>query len=192
MNFRLNDRLVTIARSLAIIGGTGALIVGATMAATPVGTASLTGNSFTTAAAQGGITIAPDNSGSPGTFAANITGFNFGQLSTGTTPTRSHFWLKNNTNGAVTVTIAAANLSNFANLDQNKAIVHIEKTGTTTADSNSLASLVSGSKTLSNPPASGDANGNEYDIWVTLDSGAVTTGQTTSGSFDLNFTGNTP
>ena len=192
MKFQLNDRLITIARSLAIIGGTGALIVGATMAATPVGTASLTGNSFTTAAAEGGITIAPDSSGSPGTFATSITGFNFGQLSSGTTPTKSHFWLKNTTNAAITVTFAASNLTNFANLDQTKAIVHIEKTGTTTDDTNSLSSLVAGSKTLSNPPASGDANGTEYDIWVTLDTGAVTSGQTTSGSFDLGFTGNTP
>jgi hypothetical protein len=190
MNFQISQKFLKIARSLAIIGGTGALIVGATMAASPVGTASLTGNAFTAstnAEATGGVQIAADNSGTAGSFSGTLTGFDFGTLTTSSTPTHQHFWLKNNTTGAITLTAAASNLTGFTNLDQTKAIVHIEKTGTTTDDSNSLSSLLSTSATLSNPPAMGASQ--EYDVWVTLDSGAVTSGTSTNGTFDLGFTG---
>ena len=189
MNLRIRKRSLEIVRSLAVIGSTGALIIGATSAATTVGTASLTGNTFSVG--SGGVQIAPDNSGAAGTFGSSTAGFNFGALTEGgTSPTHHHFWLKNGTDATIAVAETATNVS-APNLDTTKVKVHVEKTGTTTDDMASLSSLNTGTGlTLSDPPATA---GTEYDIWVTLDSGAVNTGSTTgNASFGLDFTGTTP
>jgi hypothetical protein len=188
MIINLNKRTLGIAKSLAIIGSTGALVIGATFAATSVGTASLTSNTFSVG--TGGVLIANDNSGSPGSFSTSVAGFNFGSLTQGGSSTTQHFWLKDGTTSAIALTMAAANVTT-SNLDPTMVTVHVEKTGTTTDDSASLASLESGSQTLSNPPATADTNGVEYNVWITLGSSAVTTGNTASANFDLNFSATT-
>src|SRR6185312_13272784 len=102
MNLRIRKRSLEIVRSLAVIGGTGALIIGATFAATTVGNASLTGNTFSVG--SGGILIAQDNSGSPGTFGSTATGFDFGSLTEGgSSSNHQHFWLKNGTDTTISV-----------------------------------------------------------------------------------------
>jgi len=61
---------------------------------------------------SGGILIAPDNSGSPGTFVTSTQGFDFGSLTEGGTPgAQQHFWLKNATTTDVTVNETAADAS---------------------------------------------------------------------------------
>ncbi|HEY2003696.1 MAG TPA: hypothetical protein VGH44_01105 [Candidatus Saccharimonadia bacterium] len=186
MKSHLSKRSLEIARSLAIIGGTSAMVIGATFAAT-VGTASLTGNTFSVG--SGGILIAPDNSGTPGTFVTSTQGFNFGSLTEGgTSAAHQHFWLKNATDATVTVNETAADVS-APNLDDSKVIIHIEKTGTNTDNSASLADLSSGSGvTLTNTPST---SGTEYDVWVTLDSSALSTATVANASFGLDFTGTT-
>lgn len=184
MKLNLSKRSLGIARSLAVIGGTGAIVIGATFAATNVGTASLTGNTFSVG--TGGVQISTNNS----TFGTSAAGFDFGSLTVGGTgTTRKHIFLKNNTDSTIGLTAAATGVSTSSNLDPANVIVHIEKTGTTTDDSESLKNLTSSSETLSDAPAAGATT--EYDVWVTLNTGALTSGTTATGTFGLDFTGTT-
>lgn len=184
MKLRLNKRSLGIARSLAVIGGTGAIVIGATFAATNVGTATLSGNTFSVG--TGGVQISTNNS----TFGTSAAGFDFGALTVGGTgTTRKHFWLKNNTDSTIGLTAAATGVSTSSNLDPSNVVVHFEKTGTTTASSESLANIESSSITLPDAPAAGATT--EYDVWVTLNNGALSTGTTATGTFGLDFTGTT-
>jgi hypothetical protein len=188
MKFRLNKQSLGIAKSLAIIGSTGALVIGATFAATGVGTASLTSNTFSVG--TGGVLIASDNSGSPGSYSTSVAGFNFGSLTQGGSSPTEHFWLKNGTTSTIALTAAAANVTT-SNLDPTMVTIHLEKTGTTQDDSATLSSLTSGSQTLTNAPGTSDTNGIEYSVWITLGSSAVTAGSTAQANFDLNFSATT-
>lgn len=175
MNVHLSDRSLRIARSLLIIGGTAAIIVGATYAQTQLGTATMTGNTFsaytTTANTSGNILISPN--GNTGNFTSNMSGFNFGSIGAGGNSSVNHFWLQNNSSSAATVTFSASSLSGFGNLSPSSVIVNIERTGTSTNNALSLASLSSNTATLSNPPSSGGGIA-EYNIWLTLNSTATT------------------
>jgi hypothetical protein len=187
----MNARSLAITRAVAVIGGTGALIVGATFAASNIGTVSLTGN---TLSATAGLQIAPDNAGSPGTFDVTTTGFDFGSLAPGGAPsTKKQFWLKNTTGvDPVALEMTAGNLGPFTNLDKTKVIVHVEKHTGGADDSANVQTLFATGLNLSaaNDPDTGGAN-TQYDVWVTLNSGALTGASVTNADnhFDLNFIG---
>lgn len=188
----MNRRSYAIARASAVIGGMGALIVGATMAATNVGTVALTANSFATTSA--GLQISSNGTD----FSDSATGFNFGTLTPGGDPgTKSNFYLEDTSGGTspLGVSVAAANVGALTGLDASKVMVNIEKDGGSTVDTMSLADLKTGSLTLSasnDPTVESDSTpvSTKYDVWLTLSSGAVTgTVDTSSDMFDLNFTG---
>jgi hypothetical protein len=187
----MNARSLAITRAVAVIGGTGALIVGATFAAvTNVGMVSLTGNTF---AATQGIQIS-----NGGVYGDTASGFNFGNAPVGKEGSpKQNFYLEDVTNSTtgVALSVAGANCGTFAGLIQSKVHVNIEKNGGTVVDSPTIAKLCGATNNSvnldpTNSPAIGGA-GTKYDVWITLDPGAVTPGSLNpaSNGFDLNFTG---
>ncbi len=187
----MTRRSFAIARAAATIGGMGALIIGATMAATNVGTVALTANSFATTST--GLQISNDGS----TFSDTATGFDFGSLTTGGTSTKENMWLQDTSGGTTPlgITLAAANVGALTGLNPADVMVNVEAHGGSTVDSFSLSSLESSTPALSaaNEPtieSDGTPVPTEYDVWLSLSSGAVTgTTDPTSNTFDLNFTG---
>ncbi|HEX3082701.1 MAG TPA: hypothetical protein VHQ86_05650 [Candidatus Saccharimonadia bacterium] len=182
----MNGRSLLIARSVAVIGGTAALVVGATFAAS-VGTVSLTGNTF---AASQGLQIS-----NGGVYGDTATGFDFGTAPIGSTGSaKQNFFLKDISGAAspLAISVAGANCGGFAGLNKDKVHVNIEKDGGTIVDSPSLTDLCGGSgatlDTTNSPELAGV--GTKYNVWITLDAGAIT-GATNPASdgFDLNFTG---
>jgi hypothetical protein len=185
----MNARSLAITRAVAVIGSTGALILGATFAAS-VGTVSLTGN---TLSAQSGLQIAPDNAGVAGAYDVTLTGFTFpAAVGQDTSGTPSLFWLKNTTGAALTsVTEVSSNFTGFANIDKTKVEVHIKKSSGGADQFDNLSHLNSTGFNLTAPnmPDPTHAGGDQYKVWVTLDSGAISSASDT-GTFDLTFTGN--
>src|ERR1700683_1946210 len=187
----MTRRSFAIARASATIGGMAALIIGATMAATNVGTVVLTANSFATTST--GLQISGDGN----TFAASATGFNFGNISTGGTSTKENFWLEDTSGGTTQlgISVAAANVGTLTGLNPADVMVNIEMHGGSTVDSASLADLQSGTLNLSAANEPTLENGTtpvptEYDVWLSLSSGAITgTTDSSTDTFDLNFTG---
>jgi hypothetical protein len=185
----MNKRTLAIARATAVIGGTGALIIGATFAATPVGTVDLTGNTF---AAIQGIQIS-----NGGAFSDSVSGFNFGNTPIGNTGSAvKNFYLEDTTGGAsaLSVSVAAANCGAFTGLDTTKVHVNIKKNGGSTTDTGTLSDLCGSTPLdLTNPDNSPTVGGasTKYDVWLTADNGAIS-GVTNPASdgFDLAFTGN--
>ena len=182
----MNARSLAITRAVAVIGGTGALIIGATYAAVNVGTVSLTGNTFS---ASQGLQIS-----NGGAYGDTAVGFNFGSAPIGNEGSaKQNFFLKDVTGGTgqLAISVAGANCGTFDGLDKTKVHVNIEKDGGTVVDSPTMNTLCGGSANLdvTNEPATG-AVGTKYNVWVTLDAGAITaaTNPATNG-FDLNFTG---
>lgn len=187
----VSKRTLAIIRAVAVMGGTAALVVGATFAAT-VGTASLTGNTFS---ATQGLTISTDGS----TFSGSVTGFNFGNVPTGTTGSAVQTFYLEDVSGGDTplgVSVAASTCGTFTGLDPTMVNVNIEEeSGTTpsgTVDTATLSDLCGSSPlTLStaNEPATGSTP-TKYQVWLTMGSSAVTgTPSATTNGFDLNFTG---
>ncbi len=182
----MNIRKLAIARAVAVIGSTGALIVGATFAAS-VGSVSLTGNSF---AASQGLQIS-----NGGAFGDTATGFSFGNTAIGGTGSaKQNFFLEDITGGtsALTLSVVAGNCGSFAGLDKSKVHVNIEKDGGTVVDTPTLDTLCAGTPANLDPtnaPAVGGAS-TKFDVWMTLDSGAITGSlNPLSNTFDLDFTG---
>jgi hypothetical protein len=176
----MNARSLAITRAVAVIGSTGALILGATFAAS-VGTVSLTGN---TLSAQSGLQIAPDNAGVAGAYDVTLTGFTFpAAVGQDTSGTPSLFWLKNTTGAALTsVTEVSSNFTGFANIDKSSG-------GADQFDNLSHLNSTGFNLTAPNMPDPTHAGGDQYKVWVTLDSGAISSASDT-GTFDLTFTGN--
>jgi hypothetical protein len=188
----MTRRSFAIARAAAVIGGMGALIIGATFAATDVGTVALTANSFATTST--GLQISNDGT----TFSDSATGFAFGSLAIGGTSTKENFWLEDTSGGTsqLAVTVAAANVGTLTGLDPTKVMVNIEMNGGSTVDSASLSDLESGTLALSaanEPTIETDATTpvpTEYNVWLSLSAGAITgTVDATTDTFGLNFTG---
>jgi hypothetical protein len=183
----MNARSLAITRAVAVIGGTGALIIGATFAA-GADTASLTGNTFS---ASQGLLIS-----NGGAYSGSATGFNFGTVPTGTTGSAQQaFFLKDITGGTspLGVTVTAANCS-FSNLDSTKVNLNIEEDNGSlsgTVDTATLASLCTPTGlalSTANLPQTG-AVGTKYVAWLTLTDASAITGSPTSGAFDAQFTG---
>lgn len=184
----MNARSLLIARSVGVIGGTAALIVGATFAAS-VGNATLTGNTF---AASQGIQIS-----NGGAYGDTATGYAFGTTPIGGTGSAHQtFFLKDISGGAtpLTVSVFGTNCGAFTNLNKAKVHVNVKPTSGGTTNSGTIADICAATPTPFALAASSSpsASGTQYDVWVTMDAGAITTiggTDTASNSFDLNFTG---
>jgi hypothetical protein len=186
----MNARTLAITRAVAVIGGTGALIAGATFAAgTNVGTVNLTGNTF---AASQGLQI----SNGVSSFGDAAGGFAFGNAAIGKEGSaKQNFYLEDVTTGTtgLTISVVGANCGLFTGLDTAKVHVNIEKDTGSVIDSPTLKKLCTPASVNLDPtnaPAIGGAS-TKFDVWITLDPGAFngTTPDPSSFKFDLNFTG---
>jgi hypothetical protein len=193
----MNVRSLAIARAVAVIGGTGALIVGVTFAAQgdSVGTATLAGNSF-------GATYGLELSTNGTDFGPQVGGISFGTLAPGGAPSAQvPFYLEDQTGGAnpLNVTVLGNNYGAFTGINEADVTVHIEgySGGQLNGDVNSatLSQLVSPGMVLdlSNQPkveAGGTAVPTQYVAWLTLAPGAITGPMdATTNKFDLDFAG---
>ncbi len=184
----MNKRTLAIARAVAVIGGTSALIAGATFAAGNVGTVSLTGNTF---AAIQGLQIS-----NGGAYGDSATGFSFGTVAQASNTPQGvqNFYLEDVTSGATPlgVSFACANYGGFDGLDTSKVMVNIRRDDQTQVDSAPLSTLCTGtpaSFSSVNDPSTGGV-GTKYDVWVSLAPGAINGALNgASDKFDLTFTG---
>jgi hypothetical protein len=181
----MSARTVQIARSIGVLGATGALVFGVTFAA--VGdhaTAALSGN---TLSATAGLQIAIDSGGTAGAYATSVTGFQLTDLRFGVERKAGGFWLKNTavTDQSVVVTVPTPPV--VTGSVPGKVHVRITK-GATTVLSTTLDQLetVSGVAFAANSLA-GPAE--LYGVYYTLDAPTGTGSSVSVPTFDLNFTG---
>jgi hypothetical protein len=195
----MNMRTLSIARSVAIIGGTAALIVGVTFASFQSNTASLTGTTFSVNEIQdvlriydfnpGGYVVSSDNpSSASGAINLNLT---LNQESA-----KQRFYLQNTGASDLGIT-AMASGTPAGDLDPAKVMVKFYDDAATPAllGSATLADLQSASTPLNTLPvgAAGDSNNlgtghaGNYQVSFTLTSSA--SGNDTLSGVNINFTG---
>lgn len=184
----MNERLVQIARSVAVIGGTGALIFGVTYAAVgDVSNASLAGNTLSVSAA---LQIAPDAAGVPGSYLTSAPGFNATttNMRFGFERAAGDFWLKNTATGDQTVVVSIPGAPVLTGIAADKVHVHIKQGATEQLDTTLDQLQPPSTGVVLNKPLSPGA-GSKYSLSYTIDKptgGGVTANV---GTFDLNFTG---
>lgn len=110
-----------IALSIATIGASAALLVGATVA---VFTDSVTQDSNTFAVGNGNLQIAPDTVSGPGVFVESIDGPSFNGMFPGQTKTFD-FWLKNSSDAAIDLDLVADVTAITDPIDENDAIDNV-------------------------------------------------------------------
>lgn len=179
----MNQRVGIIARGVAVIGGTTAMIVGATFAAGWEDTATLSANQIVSGTVD--LQIAK-----PGDAQWNDSevGYNF-KLKPGTS---DPYVIRFNNAGDTPMTVST-HIPNLVlhDVDATKVKVHIyagtTPTGTDVAGGATLATVMNTDVTFGSPLLPNV----EQDYTMTLESlaGAVTTGPGTSDQFDLVFNG---
>ncbi|HUD11710.1 MAG TPA: hypothetical protein VMS08_04835 [Candidatus Saccharimonadia bacterium] len=208
----MNKRSFAIARAVAVIGGTGALIVGVTFAAGLTSTATLAGTSESTASANLGIW-----NGSA--FASSAPGFNITNLVPGTgvtdnmylqnsggvplavtanvptLPTSSGFSGWNNATVSITAENTSATCNNAPGFTENTGTAGTSNTSPYTVNTN-LADLNSGQVILPCIMNVGDTGNSgvagtpgNYDVHFDIAESSITGSSATVGPFDIVLTG---
>lgn len=191
----MNVRTLAVARSVAVIGGMGALITGVTFAALTAGPATLANNTLSTATADLQISNGGD-------FGAKVDGFAIADLVPGAGSEHKKFYLKNS--GAIDLQIAAsvtkapevpAGGYGFDGMENLK--VFIKNLGTNETLSTDMAALLAGDVTIPGSLAAGQpqqaaeegSHPGTYEIWYDITPSAITGAKAGVGPFNLEFTG---
>lgn len=181
--------LQPLARAVVVVAAVTVLATGVTYAALQSQSATLTGNSISTATAD--LKIGTTAS----TFAATKTGFTFGGIIPGSTPSPTEgnsFYLKNYGTAPMTLKVAIGTVpTNLANVDLSKVYLVFTRVDTTSSQKLSISALTSaqgtGGITLTDH-LSGAAVA-QYKTQVTMDEDAFTGTSATIGGIDLVFNG---
>lgn len=206
----MNVRSLAVARSVAVIGGMGALITGVTFAALTAGPARLSNNTLSTASADLQIS-------NGGEFNSTVDGFAIKDLVPGMGSEHKKFYLKNT--GAVDLQLAASVTKDpavpaggygFEGMQNLK--VYIKNLSTNETLSTDMAALLAGdvampgklaAKTSDDSGTNGDqekskvkSNSSDeqlpagsYEIWYDITPSAIVGEKAGVGAFNLEFTG---
>jgi hypothetical protein len=188
-------RSLAVARSVAVIGGMGALIAGVTFAALTSGPATLASNTLSTATAE----LQVSNNGT--TFSPSVAGFAVTGLIPGDGSTHKKFYMKNSGDVDLALSVhvphtppAPTGGYGFTGWQNLKVFIKDLSTGevTTTNMTDLLAGDVSLTGSLgqgvTGNPATPAAPGN-YELWYDITPSALTGGTAGVGAFDLQFMG---
>jgi hypothetical protein len=187
-------RSLAVARSIAVIGGMGALIAGVTFAALNTNPATLSSNTLSTATADLQIS-------NGGGFGSSAAGFNVTGLVPGDGSDHKKFYLKNNgdLDLALTVHVPSAPVApaggyGFTGWQNLKVFIKDMNSGdvTETNMNDLLAGDVPLGTTLgqgvAGDPGSATAAGN-FELWYDINPASLTGGSAGVGAFDLQFMG---
>lgn len=175
----MNARSLSIARSVAVIGGTSALVIGATLAATTTNQVSLN----TTATVSDNLSISTDGT----TYGPNANGGNF-DIKRGV-PTSAHqqFHLKTtDTSGAVKLSANVSGLGSSVDTNKSHLTAHFKKGGTEVT--RTLADLATDQDISAIGDLALSSADNVIDVWITADSTTGAIGST-NNAITFNFTG---
>jgi hypothetical protein len=187
----MNARSLSLARAVSVIGGTTALIIGATFAATWNNTATLSGSTFSSETA--GVSIASyDNTNNLwSALGATAPGLSI-VLKPGVSDPY-YFQLKNTGSAKLSISASAPSIAATlaaAHIDASTITVHVYDSATevTPGGGVTLASLAGGGSTPIGTFTTGELH--QYKITFTSTPDTITGagGSTTSG-IDLNFVG---
>lgn len=182
----MTARSVQIARSIGLIGVTGALVLGATFAAVgDKNNANLTAN---TLAVTAGLQIALENAGNPGTFGLTAPGFNLTDVRFGAEKVAGNIYLKSTATADQTVSLNVPVAPTLTGVTADKVHVRIKKGDQIELDATLEQLETPAGASFANPLPAGNATGEKFTLAFMID--PVASGVTASvPSFDLNFTG---
>lgn len=169
----MNARALSIARSVGVIGATGALIVGATLAAA-TNTVSMTGITF---AGTADLQIAKVANGTPGTYMTTQSGFDFSGLHLGKDSAPQTISLKNTSGASLNsvLILSPAPAPSFTHTDADHVMITIKEDVTggnsvTEPLSLFLASQKGGGQLLTLKSALADGQAEQFDVILNVDS----------------------
>ena len=182
-----------LARAIVVVSAIAVLATGVTFAALQSQSATLTGNSISTATADLRISLTGTTSSS--SWYATRTGFNFTNVIPGATanpPEGNHFYLKNFGSSPMVLKAAINSVpTNPSTVDLTKVYISFTRIDTSVTQKLSVASLVmantSGGVTLTDTLAGGIIA--QYKTQVTMDEEAFSGSSATIGGIDLIFNG---
>jgi len=189
--FRIISKHAPILRAIIVVGATGTLVTSATYAALQSPSATLTGNTISTATAALKIGTASASSSS---FDVTHSGFTFGNVVPGgpAMPAGGNvFYLRNTGTTSLNVKMTVGSTpTNTFNVDLSKVTVTITRTDTSTTQSASLQSLIDNGLTLTDALApNSSSTAEQYNLSVSMATDAFTGSSASIGGIDLVFNG---
>ncbi len=178
-----------IARAIIVVSAVAVLATGVTYAALQSQTATLTGNSISTATADLRIGT------SASTFNNTRTGFNFANIVPGAVPSPTEgnsFYLKNYGTAPMALKVSIGTVpTNVSNVDLTKVYVVFTRVDTSASQKLSVASLVAGHTSGGSAVTDVLAGGAiaQFKTQVVMDDDAFTGQSATVDGIDLVFTG---